>query len=183
MKKITTLAAISLLALALPVAAAGNPTGVGASMMMAANLCVEQGDSSCSGVDPSFGFTLGGVWRTSDMFGVTADFMYGMYDTPGDFYNIGLLVGPRLYIPIGNLALFGGLQLGWGRSAMSAAGMSADNNHLLIAVQAGGEFYVFDRLGVGAWMRWHMPVVGENDKSFTDYVSDVMVGAGATYYF
>ncbi len=180
MKKLSLLAVALCLLLSVPAPAAENPTGYGASLMLAANLCVEQGDASCSGVDPSFGFTLGGVWRSSTMFGVTADFFYGMFDVPGDLYSMGLLVGPRVYIPIGNLALFAGLQAGWGRAAGSGG---YDNNHLIIAFQLGGEFYVFDNLGVGAWMRWHMPIIGEDDADFSDYNSDVMAGAGVTYYF
>lgn len=183
MKKLMVLVALLCAVCALPATAAENPTGYGASMMLAANICVETGDPSCSGVDPSFGFTIGGVWRSSTMFGVTADFFYGMFDTPGDFYNMGFLVGPRVYIPIGNLALFAGLQAGWGRAVFDYGVGSADDNHLLLAFQLGGEFYVFDSLGVGAWMRWHMPLVGEDDHSLSDYNSDVMAGVGVTYYF
>ncbi|RME24764.1 MAG: hypothetical protein D6806_09075 [Deltaproteobacteria bacterium] len=177
------LLASGVLMVALPVYAAGNPTGVGASLMLGANICAKQGDPSCDGADPSFGFSIGGVWRSSEMFGLTADFFYGMYDSPADITSMGFLVGPRVYVPIGNLAIFGGLGFGWGRFAQSFAGASMDNNHLLIGVQAGGEFYIFDRLGIGAWMRWNMPIIGEDDRNFTDFTSDVMVGAGATYYF
>jgi len=169
-------------------AQAEQAQGFGTSIMLGANMCIEQGDSSCSGVDPSFGMTLGGVYRTSEYFGWTMDFTLGLYDTAaGDVQSLGLYGGGKFFIPIGNLAIFAGAALGWGQWSVEGGGSSFEDNHLALAFQAGAEFYIFDNLAAGAWFRYQMPVFGEEHGSdridFEDYAHQVIVGAGGTYYF
>lgn len=183
----TTVVAL-VLAVSAPADAQQQPRGMGASVLIGANMCIEQGDANCEGIDPSFGMALGGVYRTGEYFAWTLDFTLGMYDTEaGDVQSLGLFGGGRLYIPVGNLAFFAGAALGWGQWSIDAGMADMSDNHLALAFQGGGEFYVLQNLAIGAWFRYQMPVFGEEHNGdridFGDYAHQVIVGGGATYYF
>lgn len=185
---LSTAAVALVLAVSVPAEAQQQPRGMGASLLLGANMCIEQGDAKCDGVDPSFGMALGGLYRTGEYFAWTLDFTLGMYDTEaGDVQNLGMFGGGRLYIPVGNLAFFAGAALGWGQWSIDIGTVDTSDNHLALAFQGGAEFYIIRNLAIGAWFRYQMPVFGEEHHDeridFDEYPHQVIVGGGGTYYF
>jgi opacity protein-like surface antigen len=168
--------------------------GLGISALLGGSICMESGDAECTGIDTSFGFTVGPVYRLHKHVGIGLDFLYGMYGTDvegTDAYNMGLMVGPKGFFPIGALDLYAGIGLGWMRAAVTSDLGDASADGFGLGILAGFEYRVVNNLALGLMFRMNFNFADEVCIEFggderctkTDVANNVMVGAGVSVYF
>ena len=92
-------------------------------------------------------------YRFMKYLGAGLEFYYGAYDGTGDPINMGLMVGPIAYLPIGDLDIFAGVGLGWARIAAEVQSVDFSADGFGLSIQAGAEYRIIKNLGIGAMFR------------------------------
>ena len=169
------------------------PTGPAASVMLGANICIPNGDADCDETDAGFGMSLSALWRFIPWLAGQFDFFYGMYDTPSgtDMDSLGILFGPRGFIPIGPVDISAGVGVGWGKYTVSGGGEEFTLSGFTMGFLLGVEYRIIPWVAAGAAFRFHLPLFDEACQGSVcadipddaDIAQEMMVGAHATFYF
>ncbi len=117
------------------------PHGLGVSVLLGMNMCINNGDATCGGLDPHFGFSGGLLYRFLDSLALDGNFHYGMYNAQGgDLSSLGVLFGPRAFFNVANIDLFLGLGIGWGQYKAEAEGETIKINGFEMGLSFGAEY-------------------------------------------
>jgi hypothetical protein len=150
-----------------------SPLGPGFFLQAGINVCVDGSATDCPfSDDPGFGFAGGFFWRIFDYLGVDAQTYFGMAEAgmPDLVYVAGLLVGPRLYVPVaGVLDLQAGLGLGYGHYEIRTKGFGSTWSETTtgyahgfsLGLKFGAEYRVNPILSVGTMFQFVFPFFDE----------------------
>jgi hypothetical protein len=175
--------------------AATTPSGLGLSALVGMNVCVSNGDEDCHDRETSFGWNLSAVYRFMSFLGGEATFFHGInnIETSGIVSSLGLLFGPKGYVPLGNLDLTVGIQLGWShyiRKGRDEGPYEYISDGFALGFSAGAEYRLNSRVALGILFRDIMPFYKERCDVVYDRCHDLnnsehqlVFGLTATYYF
>lgn len=208
--------------LSLPTTAAaeiGGPTvsrGPGAELLLGANFCIKNNEAECDDITPGFGMSFGLLWRFIPYLSVDVDFYFGMLtyeqvvgvsSARSDITELGILVGPRAYLPIGPVDLFFGLGIGYGRINEQMVSDSPYISEQIVDYRTDGfelgftfgvAWRIIDLLSLGAILRYHIPFFDElcseeegeeevcinyEDLPDDDIIRQLIFGISLTVYF
>jgi opacity protein-like surface antigen len=167
------------------------PTGVNASLLLGMNMCMDSGDAKCDNVDPSFGFLVSGGYRFHQYVGANLDIHYGMYGPEeGSASTLGFMVGPKGYLPLGDISIFANVGFGYVMH-MASNGADVSQNGLALGFGAGAEYMIMEGLGLGLGFKYWMTFEAEACVDAgsgemcgdADSADEIMLGLNATYYF
>jgi hypothetical protein len=125
------------------------------SVMPGISLCVKRGSSTCSNIDPGFGISGSFGYRFLPYIGVSGDIFLGMYSIRGANFAglLGLVAGPKFYLPINNVDFSVGLGLGVAQLMVDDSSISVSQTGFGLSVTAGIEARIGRLIGLGIGFR------------------------------
>jgi hypothetical protein len=174
--------------------------GPGANVQVGAAFCIdcmENEESVGLSVDPGVGFSAGLLWRMIPYLSVHMDFFYEHHDAteagiPLELHHFGVLIEPRVWLPIRSIDIYAGLGVGWNeeKPEIDEYATPIKRRGFILGVSFGVEYRIVDLVSVGAALRYLVPFYNELSYDGAEFEShhstgthSLMFGVAVTAYF